>query len=1214
MHLYNVSLQPPSAVTAAVAGQFSGSRAQEIVVARGNRLELYQMDTQEGRMTRVFAQNVFGNIRSIACFRLTGGSKDYLIVGSDSGRIVILEYQVKENTFTKVHQETFGRSGNRRVIPGQYLATDPKGRAVLIGAVEKAKLIYILNRDAEANLTISSPLEAHRATAICESIVGVDVGYENPLFASLETDYAEADRDPSGEALRRTEKRVTYYELDLGLNHVVRRWSDPVAADANHLIQVPGGYNHNTERWDGPSGVLVCMENYIVYKHHGQPDHRVPIPQRANPVAQPERGTMIVASVLHKMKSAFFFLVQTEEGDLFKVTLDHDEEEIQGMRIKYFDTVPVAASLVILRAGFLYVASETGPQQLYSFQKLGDDDDLPEYMSTAYLDNGADAALVPVPTFTPRALDNIALVDELAAMDPIMDAHACNAIGAEAAQIYAACGRGAGSIFRQLRHGLEVHEVVSSELPGVPNAIWATKLRSSDAFDRFIVLSFVNGTLVLSIGETIEEVADSGFLTSVPTLSVQQIGADAVLQVHPQGIRHILASGQVNEWLPPAREDGSATAIVASATNERQVAIALSSNEIVYFELDMDGQLNEYQERRDIGAAVVAMSMATCPEGRQRTPYLAVGCADQTVRIVSLDPDTTLASISIQALTALPSSICVNEMLDVTVDRNHLTMFVSIGLENGVHLRTVLDPVNGQLTDTRTRFLGNRPVKLVRVRVQAQPAVMALSSRSWLAYTHQARMHFTPLLFDALEQVSSFHAELCPEGLIGVIGDTLRIFTITHLGDELQVESLPLTYTPRKMIMHTDDPTLFYIAEADNRTLSPAVVAQRLAEANGAASGQGALELDPRVYGHVRGNAGEWAACLRVVHAPSMQSVSTLPLAHNEAAFSLAMVPFASAGNETFLVVGSAVGARFFPRSQRVGYLSTYRLADKGRRLELVHKTELDEVPLALSAFQGRLLAGTGAFLRIYEMGRKKLLRKCQSKPFPSSIVTLNVHTRRVIVGDMRESVFFVSYKPTTNKLVVFADDFVPRWTSTVVMLDYETVAASDRFGNVYVLRIESDVSRAADEDSSGIMIETEKPFLGGAGSKVQIIAHYHVGDLVTSLRLTSLVPGGRDILVYTGLSGSIGAFVPLLSREDSTLLTTLEMHMRQENYSLVGRSHLAYRGAFVPVKACVDGELCERFGLLPHEKQASIAEALDKTPGDINKKLAQLREMTAGF
>lgn len=163
-----------------------------------------------------------------------------MIVGSDSGRITILEYNPTKNTFDKVHQETFGKSGLRRIVPGQYLAADPKGRAVMIGAVEKQKLVYILNRDSAANLTISSPLEAHKSHTVVQDIVGVDVGFENPIFACLEIDYSEADQDPTGEALKETEKILTYYELDLGLNHVVRKWSEPVDYKANMLI--PGRF------------------------------------------------------------------------------------------------------------------------------------------------------------------------------------------------------------------------------------------------------------------------------------------------------------------------------------------------------------------------------------------------------------------------------------------------------------------------------------------------------------------------------------------------------------------------------------------------------------------------------------------------------------------------------------------------------------------------------------------------------------------------------------------------------------------------------------------------------------------------------------------------------------------------------------------------------------------------------------------------------------
>ena len=139
----------------------------------------------------------------------------------------------------------------------------------------------------------------------------------------------------------------------------------------------------------------------------------------------------------------------------------------------------------------------------------------------------------------------------------------------------------------------------------------------TDEYDAYIILSFVNGTLVLSIGDTIEEVSDTGFISSAPTLGVQQLGDDALLQIYPRGIRHILPDKRVNEWKVGGRET-----IVTATTNQRQVVIGLSSGEIVYFELDMDGQLNEFQERRPMGAEILTMSVAEVPEGRQRTPYL----------------------------------------------------------------------------------------------------------------------------------------------------------------------------------------------------------------------------------------------------------------------------------------------------------------------------------------------------------------------------------------------------------------------------------------------------------------------------------------------------------------------------------------------------------------------------------------------------------------
>lgn len=246
-------------------------------------------------------------------------------------------------------------------------------------------------------------------------------------------------------------------------------------------------------------------------------------------------------------------------------------------------------------------------------------------------------APLPNEYFRPRPLENLALADELESLDPILDSKVLNILpNSDTPQIFAACGRGSRSSLRTLRHGLEVEESVSSDLPGIPNAVWTTKKREdgkslylfeiktyilttlySDAYDSYIILSFVNGTLVLSIGETIEEVQDTGFLSSARTLAVQQIGTDALLQVHPEGIRHVLANGHVTEWKSP-----SGKTIVNATTNKRQVVVALSSAELVYFELDLEGQLNEYQDRKAMGSTVLALSIAEVPEGRQRTPFL----------------------------------------------------------------------------------------------------------------------------------------------------------------------------------------------------------------------------------------------------------------------------------------------------------------------------------------------------------------------------------------------------------------------------------------------------------------------------------------------------------------------------------------------------------------------------------------------------------------
>ncbi|CEL54610.1 Pre-mRNA-splicing factor RSE1 OS=Cryptococcus neoformans var, neoformans serotype D (strain B-3501A) GN=RSE1 PE=3 SV=1 [Rhizoctonia solani AG-1 IB] len=247
-------------------------------------------------------------------------------------------------------------------------------------------------------------------------------------------------------------------------------------------------------------------------------------------------------------------------------------------------------------------------------------------------------------------------------------------------------------------------------------------------------------------------------------------------------------------------------------------------------------------------------------------------------------------------------------------------------------------------------------------------------------------------------------------------------------------------------------------------------------------------------------------------------------------------------------------------------------------------------------------------------MGKKKLLRKSENKGFSTAIVTLTSQGSRIIVGDMQESVHYATYKAESNRLLVFADDTSARWVTSATLVDYDTVAIGDKFGNIVVNRLPANVSQQVDDDPTGAGIMHEREFLHGAPHKTKLLAHFNVGDIVTSVHRAALVPGGRDVVAYTGLHGTIGVLIPLASKEDVDFITTLEQHMRSEHSSLVGRDHLAYRGYYVPVKAVVDGDLCERFAMLPSTKQKSIAGELDRTVGEVLKKLEGLRVAGSGF
>jgi len=93
MFMYSLTLQPPSAVTQALLGQFAGTKEQQIVTASGSRLTLHRPDATQGKITTILTHDVFGIVRSLAAFRLAGSNKGTLdrVLAHRRAPIVIFE-------------------------------------------------------------------------------------------------------------------------------------------------------------------------------------------------------------------------------------------------------------------------------------------------------------------------------------------------------------------------------------------------------------------------------------------------------------------------------------------------------------------------------------------------------------------------------------------------------------------------------------------------------------------------------------------------------------------------------------------------------------------------------------------------------------------------------------------------------------------------------------------------------------------------------------------------------------------------------------------------------------------------------------------------------------------------------------------------------------------------------------------------------------------
>ena len=120
---------------------------------------------------------------------------------------------------------------------------------------------------------------------------------------------------------------------------------------------VPFGKNGK----DGPGGVIILCEDQLCYKSYPvKHELKCKYPKRLG--VNSKDKIMINSYALHKQKGIFFYLIQSEYGDLFKVMLGFTGRDVHSLTVQYLDTIHPANSICVLKAGYLFAAADSGNQ------------------------------------------------------------------------------------------------------------------------------------------------------------------------------------------------------------------------------------------------------------------------------------------------------------------------------------------------------------------------------------------------------------------------------------------------------------------------------------------------------------------------------------------------------------------------------------------------------------------------------------------------------------------------------------------------------------------------------------------------------------------------------------------------------------------------------------------------------------------------------------
>jgi len=359
------------------------------------------------------------------------------------------------------------------------------------------------------------------------------------------------------------------------------------------------------------------------------------------------------------------------------------------------------------------------------------------------------------------------------------------------------------------------------ELQGL-KGVWSLRQSETEAFDKFIVQSYIGETRMLAIqDEELGEVLLSSststpsfmqltfqvdittdFITNMQTLHCGNMLGGVIIQVTAS--RVILVDPI--DWTL-VFEYSVQKSIVLASGNLQQVVLALSGGSIVYLELDLTSRALVEKATVELDHDVACLSIRPLDVALLDDTNMIISDESATatchILVVGMWTDSTVRFLSLPTLQELQRIQHVNEMQvrDVLIVKLGTSVYLFNGMGDGALIFYKMSIVDGlpSFTNRRKVVLGTHPITLSCFYSNDSLCIFAACDSPTILYASNEKILFSVVNINEVNSVTSFNSALFPEALCLVSEGTFTIGNVNTI-QKVHTQKFPLDGVPRRII------------------------------------------------------------------------------------------------------------------------------------------------------------------------------------------------------------------------------------------------------------------------------------------------------------------------------------------------------------------------------------------------------------------------------